>query len=176
MIMADVLLVVFLILGLFLAFPGYWLLSRALFPRLTEGSRRCYEDMPVRTTLAGIGITVLLAILSAILVGIPAAPLQTIGVLFISASLAFALAGTGGLCAMIGSRLASPADEQRPWRATLKGGIVLELSFLLPLAGWFLLLPLALISGAGAATIALFRRRRAAQPAPQPTKHETVTA
>lgn len=176
MLMADVFLVVFLILGLFLALPGYWLLSRALFPRLTEGSRRCYEKMPVRTTLTGVGITVLLVIVSALLVSIPAAPLQTIGVLFISASVAFALSGAGGLCALIGTRLASPADEHRPWRATLRGGIVLELSFLLPLAGWFLLLPLALISGAGAATIALFRRRRADQPAPQPTERETVPA
>ena len=55
----------------------------------------------------------------------------------------------------IGERLASPADAARPWKATLRGGIVLELSYLLPVLGWFVILPLSIIIGCGAATLSL---------------------
>ena len=34
----------------------------------------------------------------------------------------------------------------------------MELAFLIPLLGWFLILPIAVVSGAGAAAIALMRR------------------
>jgi hypothetical protein len=33
----------------------------------------------------------------------------------------------------------------------VRGGVVLELAFLFPIVGWFIVLPLALILGAGAA-------------------------
>jgi hypothetical protein len=78
-----------------------------------------------------------------------------------------ASAGVSGFATCIGRRLRSPADDARPWRATLRGGIVLELSYLLPVAGWFVILPISTIIGSGASALSLlnllnarlFRRR-----------------
>jgi hypothetical protein len=64
-------------------------------------------------------------------------------------------AGVAGLATAIGHRLTSPVDDERPWRSTLRGGVVLELTYLLPILGWFGILPLSIIIGSGAATLAL---------------------
>jgi len=66
-----------------------------------------------------------------------------------------------GFVTMIGERLASPADMGRPWRATVRGGVALELTYLVPIIGWFGVLPASMILGAGAMTMSLFKRDRA---------------
>jgi hypothetical protein len=69
-----------------------------------------------------------------------------------------ALLGSAGLAERLGTGLSSPADEARPWRRTLRGGLVLAGMFLLPFAGWFVLLPLVLVSGFGALASVRYRR------------------
>src|SRR5262249_25595466 len=73
----------------------------------------------------------------------------------------YAHTGVSGLATFIGQRLPSPADAERPWKSTLRGGIVLELTYLLPILGWFVILPASIIMGSGAITWALFQRRKA---------------
>jgi len=76
--------------------------------------------------------------------------------------------GVSGLATSIGRRLASPLDEQNAWRSTLRGGVVLELAYLLPLLGWFVILPASIIIGSGAANLGLLSSlRRALFPANQ---------
>jgi hypothetical protein len=70
--------------------------------------------------------------------------------------------GVSGLATSIGRRLASPLDEQRPWRSTLRGGVVLELTFLLPILGWFVIQPASIIIGSGAANLNLLSRLKLA--------------
>jgi hypothetical protein len=45
--------------------------------------------------------------------------------------------------------LPAPDDERQPWRRVLRGGAVLGLTFVLPLIGWFLVLPVSLLMGVG---------------------------
>jgi len=49
-----------------------------------------------------------------------------------------------------------------PWRRVLRGGVVLSFAFLLPVIGWFVLLPWTLVSGVGASLGSLRRRPAAA--------------
>jgi hypothetical protein len=67
----------------------------------------------------------------------------------------YASAGVAGLATVVGERLPSPADAQCPWKATIRGGVILELSYLLPILGWFVLLPASIIIGAGSITRSL---------------------
>jgi hypothetical protein len=64
--------------------------------------------------------------------------------------LVLALVGSAGLADKIGAGLASPVDVDQPWRRVLRGGTVLALLFIVPLLGWFAVLPLTLASGLGA--------------------------
>jgi hypothetical protein len=69
----------------------------------------------------------------------------------------FASTGIAGLTTSIGMKLPSPADRDRPWQATIRGSVVLELAFLLPILGWFIILPSALIIGSGCALRSLLK-------------------
>lgn len=166
MTMADVLTVVFLFVGLFLALPSYWLLARSLWPRLHEGTARAYREIPVRTGFVGLGATLAMVAVGAVLGKVAPA----LGLFFAGGCLGLALAGAGGLATRIGEGLRAPADDGRDWRLTLKGGVSLELAFLIPVLGWFLILPIALVSGVGAAAVALVRR------APEAVAHAAVAA
>ncbi|HSB28988.1 MAG TPA: hypothetical protein VLE19_14075, partial [Pyrinomonadaceae bacterium] len=68
--------------------------------------------------------------------------------------------GVSGLVTAIGRRLPSALDEQSPWRATLRGGVALELTYLLPILGWFVVLPASIIIGTGAINVALLSKLR----------------
>jgi hypothetical protein len=68
--------------------------------------------------------------------------------------------GVSGLVTAIGRRLPSPLDQHSPWRATLRGGIALELTYLLPIVGWFVVLPASIVIGTGAINVALLSKLR----------------
>ena len=160
MLMADTLAIFFVILGLLLAFPGLWLLCRGLWPNVVAGAAdRCRNGL-IKSILIG-------APLSAVVIGFAVVVARFSGGLgaIVSAAIlcAFAMvssAGVAGFAACIGERLPSPGDASRPWKATLRGGIALELSYLLPVLGWFVILPLSLVIGCGAATLSLINLSR----------------
>jgi hypothetical protein len=65
-----------------------------------------------------------------------------------------------GLVTVVGERLTEPSgdvDSRQPWRATLRGGVALGLASLLPILGWFVILPAAVIIGCGANLLSLLR-------------------
>lgn len=164
MLMADTMAIFFVILGLLLAFPGLWLLCRGLWPDLTAGANaRCQAGL-VKPFLTGLPITAAMLIVSIALgrLAAPAAKIASVGIICIYN--VYAHTGVSGLATFIGGRLPSPADAERPWGPTLRGGIVLELSYLLPILGWFFIWPASVIIGCGAATLALFQREPKATP------------
>jgi len=54
-------------------------------------------------------------------------------------------------------------DARLPWRRVLRGGTVLSFAFVLPVIGWFGLLPWTLVSGVGASLGSIRRWRLAAR-------------
>lgn len=168
MIMADVLKIVFLVLGTLLVLVAYWLASAALFPAWVARARQAHESRPVRTTLLGLLVGVPLLVVGVSMgTGGPNAAARIVGALVASVPILLALGGSTGLALRIGAGLALPDDERAPWRRVLRGGVVLSLTFLLPVVGWFLVFPWALVSGAGAALMAL---RRAPRPVTAPVE------
>src|SRR5262249_44057605 len=136
---------------------GLWLLCRGLWPQVVARADEVCARGLIRPFLVGLPITAALILSAAIL-----SQAGTVGKITATAIvccyLMIANSGVAGLITGIGRRLASPIDSEWPWRATLRGGIVLELSFLLPVLGWFVILPLSVTIGCGAACIALFRK------------------
>jgi len=156
--------------ALTLALTAWWMLTRALAPGFVSRAKDGWRERPVRTVLLGAvvgGFGTLMTILLLSL-GHPAA--SFVATVLLVGQLAFALAGTAGLAERIGEGLASPSDAGREWIRCLKGGVVLELCFLLPLLGWFVVLPVAVYGGMGAALSALasgvYARLRPAARAP----------
>ena len=161
MIMADVLKIVFLILGTLIVFVSYWLAAAALFPRTVGIAREVYARRPLRATFVGVVVAAPLVLLGlALLGGAPNPALKMIGVVSLSIPVMLGLLGSAGLGERIGVGLPSDVDAVHPWRRVLRGGAVLSLTFLLPVIGWLGVLPWTLLSGVGASVLA-WRARRA---------------
>ncbi len=174
MIMADVLKIFLLVVGTQVVVTSYWLAAESLYPKLVAAAHDRYTQQPLRITLLGalVGIPVFGFGVSLFQMGSPAA--KVLGFALASIAALGSLLGSAGLCRRIGSGLLSPNDTTQPWRRVLRGGIVLAMMCLLPFLGWFLILPLTLISGGGAILSALFARHRNRQ-APTSGAHPVVT-
>ena len=159
MLMADTMSIFFVIVGVLLAFAGLWLLCRGLWPEAVEAAaQRCAKRIwPY--FLAGIPLTLVMIILTRALFLLgPVGKLLAVAV--VCCYMLQAHTGVSGLVTAIGRRLPSPLDQHSPWRATLRGGIALELTYLLPILGWFIVLPASIIIGTGAVNVALISKLR----------------
>ncbi len=162
MLMADTMSIFFVILGMMMAFPGLWLLCLGLWPEAVEAAAdRCSKGL-WSSFLAGLPSTIVMVVLTLTLFNVLGPIGKIAGVGVICFYMLQAHNGVSGLATSIGRRLGSPIDEQRPWRSTLRGGVVLELTYLLPILGWFVILPASIIIGSGAANLNLLSKLRLA--------------
>jgi hypothetical protein len=176
MLMADTMSIFFVILGMMLAFSGLWLLCRGLWPEaVAAAADRCYKRL-WSSFLAGLPITIVVVVLTKALFNMLGPVGKIAGVGVVCLYMLQAHTGVSGLATSIGRRLLSPLDEQRPWRSTLRGGLVLELSYLLPFLGWFVILPASIIIGSGAANLGLLSKLKLALIANSPVLTESDRA
>lgn len=160
MIMADVLKILFIILGLMITTVGYWLFFEAMTPRLVERAQTLYAGRPFRVFFLGALCGVPATILCVILMNGGAVG-RLLGISGIFALVLTGLLGSAGLARHVGTQLRSPSDASQPWKRVLRGGSVLTVTFVLPGLGWFVLMPYALLSGLGAAILAVRAYRTA---------------
>ena len=147
---ADVLQVLLLILGAMLVFQAFWLFGTALFPRMVGQARDRYKT-PIRTTLIGLAVVVPTFFIGIFwLQNIDNIIVKIIGLVIGVVPLILGAIGSAGLCQLIGLGLPAPGDQSQNWRRVWRGGWVLNFCYLLPVAGWFVILPWSIISGCGA--------------------------
>jgi hypothetical protein len=173
MLMADTMSIVFVVLGMMLAFPGLWLLCQGLWPEaVASATERCSKRL-WSSFLVGLPITTMMIVVTVILFNVlgPLGKIAGLGVVCLY--MLQAHTGVAGLASAIGRRLSAPYDEERPWRSTLRGGVVLELAYLLPFLGWFVILPVSIIIGSGAANLGLLSRLKQAVFATGPMLNES---
>ena len=155
---ATVLTVFLVILGVMLVFQAYWLFGMALFPRMVGQARDRYKT-PIRTTMWGLLIVVPTFILGFVVLGQSSNPaLKGVGIVIGAVPLLLGAIGSAGLCQLIGLGLPAPGDQSQNWRRVWRGGWVLNFCYLLPFAGWFVILPWGIISGCGAFVTSLSGR------------------
>lgn len=177
MLMADTMAIFFVILGLMLAFPALWLLCRGLWPNTVSDAAKSCGNSLFLSFLAGLPITVVMLVVTVFLSKLAGPPGKAGASGIVCLYMVFAHTGVAGFVTCIGQRLTSPSDEGRPWRATLRGGMVLELSYLLPILGWFVILPASIIIGCGSATLSLLTFKNAPSPAAAtPTRPYSATS
>jgi hypothetical protein len=165
MLMADTMAIFFVILGLLLAFPGLWLLCRGLWPRAVAGAAAICGNGLIKPFVVGAPITAVMIFIAAVLSRFGAAgKIASAGTICLY--LMTANCGVAGLVAVVGERLASFSgnmESEAPWRVTMRGGVALGLAALLPILGWFLILPISMMVGCGASFLSLLRRGAASR-------------
>ena len=160
MLMADTVAILLAVVGFLLALQGLWLFCRAMWPnKVIAAATRCGRS-PIKSFVAGVVVTLLMIVATAV-VGQVGQPGQMAAFGIVSLYVIFSGIGVAGLVTHMGQRLSSPTDDRRPWAATVRGGVVLNLVSVLPIVGWFVIFPASIVLGAGAATLALLWPRTA---------------
>lgn len=143
MLFSTVSIYISLALAFVIGLPALWMLQRGLWPESFERKLTISATSVFKSFLAGLIplgiITVVLTVLGQRLGPIP-------GLLVSAIALAWGFGGAAGIASLIGMRL-WPASE--PWRQTRNGGLALVCCALLPMVGWFFMLPLIAIIGMG---------------------------
>ncbi len=160
---ANVLLWVFLTVAFYFVFLSHWLVAASLFPDYVEKCQRQY-GRPVVTTLVGLLFTVVPIALGLTIANVAPPVLKWIGIVITAVPILAGLLGTAGLARRVGCGMPAPVDEFQPWRRVLRGGTALALTFLLPLLGQLIVIPLVLASGVGASVLTWFARKPSAPP------------
>ena len=172
MTMSDTLIVISLIVGFGTALTAAGLLFHALMPAWVSRAEQRARTSPGKSVSLGICLGLVVFLVAVVLMQNPLAPIKMAGVGVLFAELVFAFAGMAGVARFLGSRLPSPADAERPWKAVIRGWVVLYLASLLPVIGWFVFLPIALLTGFGAALLGLVAPKPA--PVAVPAKQEAA--
>lgn len=161
MLFADYFLWALIALGFVVSLPAIWMVSRALWPAGYERRHRIAQGNLWKTALIG----VLPMVFSVLVLAATGKRIGVLAVLVAGLVVLWGLSGLSGLATVIGERLWPREDE--PWRQTRNGGLVLVCCALLPVVGWFILLPLLTLVGMGA-NVQSWRLRREAAPAAPP--------
>ena len=143
---ATVLAITFSIIGLLTVVTCVWLMLASLFPRFIRQSQ-AFCAKPWKALLIGLGVGLVPFLLGVLLNNVVVG--RILGWPLMLLTFTGALAGTAALATRIGNGMPSQNDRSEPWRRTLRGGIVLAFTFLLPFVGWFIWMPIALVFGAG---------------------------
>lgn len=150
--------VLFLHLGVILVMTAYFVVARMIFPTIVTRGQQRFARRAWLPAIIGIGLSIPWVVISLILMqqGQVAPPLPVIGILIGSAWLLVGFVGTASLAGYIGR---GADDDVSPWKATMRGGAALTLTWALPFIGWFFILPLTLSIGVGCAVLGLFPMR-----------------
>lgn len=161
MIFADVLKIFLLVAGGMLVLVTHWLLAQALFPGRVARLSRLYSRWG-RALALGLVIVLPPVVAGGLLFQRGGGPTKALGFLLVALPVALGLFGSAGLARRVGDGLAAPDEPENPGRRVWRGGWVLVSCALFPFLGWFVWLPLLLVTGAGAALLALRRPPEAA--------------
>jgi hypothetical protein len=157
-----------LISGFLATLIGFQLLVAALTPVRSAQALRALRERRAGTLLSGVVTILVLGAVVALLSNLGGPGKFFSGVVLAIASFKIA----GGLAVVsrfVGEAMPAPVDSGSPWRATLRGGVTCGLAFVVPLVGWFLVLPLAIVMGVGALVLSRLSPSRApagTQPVP----------
>lgn len=152
-------------IGVLLVLVGYASCGHALFPQLVEGGRARFEARPARTLLVGLAISLPWVGLGIALANAPNGALKFAGVLLGLAWLSLALVGVSSIALRVGAR-----SETGPvrWTQVARGAGFVGFTWMLPILGWFVVLPLTLACGVGCVLGGTAQARAGGAPPPPP--------
>jgi len=141
---AHVWLFFWLHIGVILVVTAYYLLAAAVWPNMAARGAARFGRRWWLATLIGVLVSAPLVLGSAVFANLP--PLQFIGVILFLGWIMLGLFGGAGIALHVGRH---GQAEVPAARAALRGGLMISLSWALPLIGWFFILPLTIATGIG---------------------------
>ena len=132
-----------------------------LFSARARAAARGLCDAPGRQIAVGAGFALAAGIVSVILMT-KGGPVSIVGFALLAAALSVGVLGSAGLALVVGDRLRAQDAALSPLGATLRGAALCVAAGLIPVIGWFFVMPVALLASLGAGVSVLFAKPRSA--------------
>jgi len=136
---------VFIHVGVVLVAASYFAIGGSIAPRLTARSRRRLAIRPWLPVLVGLIVSLPWMAVAIGLLAAPAAPVKFVGAILAGLWVLAGLLGGAAIAQHVGARQAGTSA----WSDGLRGGLLVALTWILPLVGWLVMLPLTLVAGVG---------------------------
>jgi hypothetical protein len=150
---ATVWMFVWLLIGATLTIGSSLLTARTMFPQFAgRCAVRC--STPVRAFLLGLLAASITVAVVAFLVKMGKAG-QPVAFVIGGSAVLLSIAGASGQVVRMAARTVHDGESPDSWPAARRAATVLTLSYVLPVAGWFVILPLSILTGLGCALMSL---------------------
>ena len=133
-------------IGVILVVTAYYAMAAAVAPRLTERGRSRFARRPWLPVLLGLVISLPWVLFAIALLSAAAAPVKFAGAALGCLWILCGLMGGAGIAQHVGR---GGADGPCSWVQTVRGGLFISLTWILPLVGWMIMLPMTLAAGTG---------------------------
>ena len=139
----------FIHIGVILVVCAYYALSAAIAPNITYRARVRFARRPWLPALIGLGLSVPWVLASIVLMQLPFGPVKFLGAVIGSLWILCGLVGGAGIAQQVGRGTFDPNAGESSWVHSVRGGLFITLTWILPLIGWLGMLPLTLATGIG---------------------------
>jgi hypothetical protein len=167
MTIADLLAIVSGLILVSLGFISVFIVIRITFPEKVKEADQYISEKPVRVLLRGSLTFLLFFIVTVLLLAIPFPLLKLLGFISLILGLVVTMFGGAGLVSQLSKRFDQHfyGKITASLRSYLLASLAVEFSILLPIVGWFALLPILFLMMFGAGSYALLglRHKRVAQ-------------
>lgn len=130
-----------------------------VFSRRAQVAANALTDAPGKQVGIGAIVALITGILSVVLMG-RGGPIAALGFAVLAAALAIAVLGSAGVALVIAVRLRELDTRYSPLSATTRGAALAVAAGLIPVIGWFFLLPAALLASLGAGFSAMRAKKQ----------------
>lgn len=169
--MSDISAIFGTLLTLGIVFPGWLTAFWLLFPASVERARARLDETPWRCFWLGGAVLAAFIIPVLILLALPFGPAKFLGYLLIASVLGVSSIGAAGLASRMGGTLTKASPGLSSAAGFVRGAVALELAAAMPLVGWLVFMPLAIVLSLGASAFAILNWNAKRAPA-----HEPVSA
>lgn len=137
------------------------LLAALAFPAKTTLAQQKIVSAPGASLARGLGLALVLGVLAAVFWSRPG-PARLIGGLLLAALGALAAVGSAGIARLVGERIQAVGSHMNPFAMLTRGTILYVAAGFLPIIGWFLVAPVALLLSVGGGAAAFLTKSKKA--------------
>jgi hypothetical protein len=164
MIIGDVLGTTFLVLAVCVSLWALLVGIALVFRESAASARGRLEARPGHALAVGALVGLVAGGLGTVFANLPNGLVKLIGWALLLGLTALAALGGGGMALLVGARIQDASPRLSPFGALGRGAGLLIAAGLVPLLGWFLVVPLSLLAALGAGASAVFAAWQAGRP------------
>lgn len=146
----------FIHVGVIVVAAAYFMIGSVLAPQVTRRARARFARRPWLPVLLGLVISAPWVAAALVLLAAPSSPAKFVGAVAGCLWILFGLLGGAALAQHFGAP--GSAGPVR-WNETMRGGLLIGLTWILPLVGWLGMLPLTIAAGVGCMMMGLIPER-----------------